>query len=194
MDNIWAFIDGTVRPICRPSVQQQQYYSGYKKVHCLKYQSLLCPDGIIINLKGAYPGHRHDAGMFRESRLYEELEQFTVFGDRRYLIYGDQGYSLRELLITPFSQHQIAGHPERQHFNNVMSSLRVSVEWGFGKILQEFSFLDLKKNQKLLLQELSTMYHVAVLLLNCHTCLYGSQQSTYFNIVPPHLEQYLGNN
>lgn len=148
MNNIWAFIDGTIRPICRPSVDQQLYYSGYKKVHCVKYQSLLCPDGIIVSIKGAYPGHRHDAGMLRDSGLYEELEEHTVFPNRQFTVYGDQGYSLRELLITPYSQLQIAGNPERQQFNNVMSSLRVAVEWGFGKVLQEFAFLDLKKKNR----------------------------------------------
>lgn len=193
MNNIWAFIDGTVRPICRPSVGQRAYYSGYKKVHCVKYQSLLCPDGIIVSLKGAYPGHRHDAGMFRESGIYDEMEAFTVFGERRYVVYGDQGYSLRELLIRPFSQHEVAANPQRQYFNNIMCSLRVAVEWGFSKIIQEFAFLDFKKNHKLLLQEVGTMYHVGTILTNCHTCLYGSQQSSYFNIDPPLLEEYLGN-
>lgn len=88
-----------------------------------------------------------------DSSLYQELEQHTVFGDRRYFIYVDQGYSPRELLITPFSQHQIAQDPQRRNFNNIMITLRVAVEWGFGKIAQEFAFLDLKKKQKLLLQE-----------------------------------------
>lgn len=193
MHNVWAFIDGTIRPICRPKRNQGLYYSGYKKIHCVKYQSVLCPDGIIISLKGAYPGHRHDAGIFRDSRLYEELEQYAVYGDRKYVIYGDQGYSLRELLIRPYSQQQIAGNPDRQIFNNILSNLRVSVEWGFGKIIQEFAFLDFKKNQKLLLQEVGTMYSVATILANCHTCLYGSQQSVYFNIEPPPLEIYLQN-
>lgn len=73
-----------------------------------------------------------------------------------------------------------------------MSALRVSVEWGFHKIIQKFAFLDLKKNQKLLLQKVGSMYFVGMILTNCHTCLYGSQQSAYFNIEPPLLEQYLG--
>nr|CAI5843836.1 unnamed protein product [Callosobruchus analis] len=33
--NCWGFIDGTARPICRPSVEQENYYSGHKRVHCL---------------------------------------------------------------------------------------------------------------------------------------------------------------
>lgn len=158
----------------------------------MKYQSLLCPDGIIINLKGAYPGHRHDAGIFRDSQLYEELDQYTRFEDRRYVIFGDKGYSLRELLIRPYTEIQMIGHPERQNFNAIMSQLRIAVEWGFNKIIKEFAFLDLKKNQKLLLQEIGTMYSTCTILANCHTCLYGSQTSSYFNLQPPGLEEYLG--
>ena len=73
-----------------------------------------------------------------------------------------------------------------------MRSLRVTVEWGFGKVIQIFAFLDyFKKNQKLLWQQVSRMYKVAVLLTNCHTCLYGGNNSQYFNINPPQLEEYL---
>lgn len=151
----------------------------------MKYQSLICPDGIIISLKGAYSGSQHDARMLRESRLDEE---FTTFGNRIFVIDGDKGYSLRELLLRPYTEQGILANPERQDFNITMSSLRGAFEWGFQK-----AFLDLKKNHKLLLQEVGTMYLTCTLLTNCHTCLYGSQTGTYFNIQPPELEQYLGN-
>lgn len=29
----WGFIDGTLNAICRPVVDQQQFYSGHKKKH-----------------------------------------------------------------------------------------------------------------------------------------------------------------
>lgn len=193
MNNCWAFIDGTVRPICRPIINQRQYYSGHKKVHCVKYQSLICPDGIIISLKGAYPGFRHDAGIFRESGLYNELEQHTRFVNQTFVIYGDKAYSLRELLLRPYNENQVNGHPDRQEFNATMSSLRIAVEWGFQKIIQEFAFLDFKKNQKLYLQEIEMMFKTCTILINCHTCLYGSQTGMYFHCDPPALEEYLGN-
>ncbi|KAK4886198.1 hypothetical protein RN001_002469 [Aquatica leii] len=81
IDNCWGFIDGTARGICRPSIAQEEYYSGHKKYHCLKYQSAICPDGIIASFIGAYPGRRHDAAILRESNLYNQLEQKAVFGD-----------------------------------------------------------------------------------------------------------------
>ncbi|KAG5884379.1 hypothetical protein JTB14_026211 [Gonioctena quinquepunctata] len=31
IQNCWGFIDGTVRPICRPSINQEEYYSGHKR-------------------------------------------------------------------------------------------------------------------------------------------------------------------
>ena len=78
---------------------------------------------------------------------------------------------------------------EQQEFNGRMSDVRVCVEWGFGKIIQQFAYLDFKKNLKILLQPVAKFYIVGALLTNCHTCLYGSLTSKYFNVDPP----YTGN-
>lgn len=96
---------------------------------------------------------------------------------------------MSELILKPYCSRILT--PEQVAFNRAMSSVRQAVEWGFGKVIIEFAFLDFRKNQKLLLQHVGQMYKVGVILTNCHTCLYGSQTGTYFNIVPPTLEQYL---
>ena len=41
LDNCWGFIDGTVGPICRPDENQRVVYHGHKRVHALKYQSII---------------------------------------------------------------------------------------------------------------------------------------------------------
>lgn len=82
---------------------------------------------------------------------------------------------------------------EQQQFNKSMSSVRESVEWVFGNIITNFAFLDFKKNLQLLLQPVGKYYLVGTIFTNCHTCLYGSQTSDYFNVQPPELEDYLGN-
>ncbi|KAF2881880.1 hypothetical protein ILUMI_24296 [Ignelater luminosus] len=118
----WGFIDGTARPICRPSLQQQEYFSGHKRTHCVKYQSAVSPDGIICSLKGAYPETRHDAGIFRESGLYE---QYT-FPNKKFVLYGDPAYSVQELLIAPYRNRN---HTDEQHaFNFKRSAVRQAVE------------------------------------------------------------------
>jgi len=44
LPNCFGFIDGTVRPICRPEENQRIVYNGHKQVHGLKYQSVALPN------------------------------------------------------------------------------------------------------------------------------------------------------
>lgn len=59
LTNCFGFIDGTVRPICRPTRKQRQVYNGHKRVHALKYQSVALPNGIIANLYGPVGKNRN---------------------------------------------------------------------------------------------------------------------------------------
>lgn len=190
LQHCWGFIDGTVRPICRPSVNQKLVYSGHKRVHGLKFQSVVIPNGLIANMYGPIEAKRHDSAMLRMSELLPKLEQYmTMPGGTVFSLYGDLAYPLRVHLITPF-KGAILSDQERI-FNGRMSKLRSSVEWTFGKILSLFAFVDYKKNQKLFLQPVAKYYLVASLLTNCHTCLYGSVTSEYFYLSPPALEEYM---
>ena len=38
LDNCFGFIDGTVRPVARPTRSQRVLFSGHKRVHCIKFQ------------------------------------------------------------------------------------------------------------------------------------------------------------
>ena len=52
LGNCWGFVDGTVRAICRPEQNQKTVYNGHKRVHALKYQSVIATNGLIANLFG----------------------------------------------------------------------------------------------------------------------------------------------
>jgi hypothetical protein len=52
LTNCWGFVDGTVRPMCRPGQHQRVVYNGHKRVHALKFQSVVAPNGLIANLYG----------------------------------------------------------------------------------------------------------------------------------------------
>ena len=52
LQNCFGFIDGTVRPIARPDQHQRVMYNGHKRVHAIKFQSLVLPNGLIANLYG----------------------------------------------------------------------------------------------------------------------------------------------
>ena len=108
-----------------------------------------------------------------------------------FALYGDPAYPLRQHILAPYRRAVITR--DQELFNREMSKVRVSVEWAFGKVVQYFAFLDFKKNLKVLLQPVGKYYVVGVILANCHTCLYGSTTSSFFNLPPPDLQTYLSN-
>lgn len=57
LDNCFGFIDGTVRPICRPNENQRIVYNGHKRLHALKFQSVTLPCGLIANMYGPVGKH-----------------------------------------------------------------------------------------------------------------------------------------
>ncbi|CAN7982950.1 unnamed protein product [Ixodes hexagonus] len=187
LTNCWGFIDGTARAICRPSECQNEFFSGHKRHHVVKYQSLMCANGIICQLDGPFRGRRHDAGMMHDSCLYEKLQRLVR--GRSYVIYGDPAYPIRTLVLKPYGG--AGATAAKLLFNRQMSTVRQAVEWGFGKIVAEFAFVDFPKNQKVFKQRVARMYRVATLLANCHTCTYGSQITSFFDLDPPTLEEYL---
>ena len=70
-------MDGTVRSICRPSQQQRILYNGRKRIHVIKFQSVVIPNGLIANFSGPYEGEKHDSGMLTESGFLTNLEHYT---------------------------------------------------------------------------------------------------------------------
>lgn len=183
--NCWGFIDGTCMMITRPSIGQNSFYSGHKRQHCVKFQGVTTPNGLIAHLFGPIEGCRHDSYMLAESKL---LETLITDSYKNYCIYGDPAYPITAQLLAPYRGDVTE---EEAAFNKEMSRVRQTVEWGFGKVKSLFAFLDFKKNLKLLLQPVSKYFIVGAFFTNLHTCLYGSQTSLYFDVSPPTLETYL---
>ena len=75
LHNCFGFVDGTVRPVCRPGEHQRVIYNGHKRVHALKFQCVALPNGLIGNLFGP-------VGKFCGECLYKERVgdfNFTMF-------------------------------------------------------------------------------------------------------------------
>lgn len=95
-----GFIDGTTFHICRPSGEwvQAAFYSGHKRYHCMRWQGITMPDGMIASFYGPVPGASNDRGLLAESGVDQRL--YALFGQRpgllevpTYFIYGDAGYA-----------------------------------------------------------------------------------------------------
>lgn len=103
LDNCWGFIDGTVRPICPSKRDQRVVYNGHKRIHGIKFQSIVAPNGIIANLADPYEGRKHDSGMLTDSGLLLQLQQYSYGPNRNSLcIYGDPAYPLCLQLQAPY--------------------------------------------------------------------------------------------
>ena len=63
LNNCWGFIDGTVRPICRPQGMQRVIHNGHKRVYAMKFQSVVTLNGIKANLYVPIEVFLHDSGM-----------------------------------------------------------------------------------------------------------------------------------
>ena len=193
LTNCFGFIDGTVRPICRPGEKQRVVYNGHKRVHALKFQSVALPNGLIANLYGPVEGGRHDAGMHKDSDLLNTLEREAYSPRGEVLcLYGDPAYPLRPHLMAPYRIGQVPVFTaDMEAFNEAMSSVRTSVEWLFGDVSNSFKFIDFKKNLKLGLSAIGKQYIVAALFRNILACLYGNTTSTFFRLHPPAVQDYL---
>lgn len=131
----------------------------------------------------------HDARMVANSGLLNNLEQYAFSpAGQAMCIFGDPAYPLRVHLQTPFRNIELT--EQMQRFNTSMSSVRVSVEWLFGDVVNYFKFIDFKKNLKIGLSEVGKMYIVCALLRNALTCLYSNSTSLFFDEEPPTLQDY----
>lgn len=189
LDNCWGFVDGTTRPVSRPGQHQRVLYNGHKRYHCIKFQSVVAPNGLVANLYGPVEGRRHDSGMLADSGLFNQLRQHSFDRNNQPLcIYGDPAYPLRVHLQSGFKGANIT--QDQKLWNTRMSSVRVSVEWVFGDIINFFKFMDFKKNLKIGMSPVAKMYIVCALLHNARCCFYGSITSNFFDCEPPIIEEY----
>ncbi|RPB05834.1 hypothetical protein L873DRAFT_1825095 [Choiromyces venosus 120613-1] len=124
---IWRFIDGMIHMICRLTLHQRYYYSGYKKSHGFKFQAVITPDGIISCFAGL------------ENHL-KEINQ-GMGSDERCYLYGDPVYALSYGIVSGYKATVgLPLNPVLKEMNAHMSSMRVSVEYGFGKTMNLWAF------------------------------------------------------
>ena len=188
LGNCFGFIDGTVRGIARPQENQRVMYNGHKRIHSIKFQSVVIPNGLIANLHGPFEGKRHDSTMLQQTDILNELRRVAFHNGHPLCLYGDPAYPLGVHLQAPFKNIQLT--PQMVLYNAAMSEVRVAVEWLFGNITNYFKFIDFKSQLQINLSSVGKFYIVCALLENALTCLYGNIVSEKFEVQPPSLQDY----
>lgn len=191
---IWGFIDGTLRKTCRPTQFQRLVYSGHKRCHGIKFQSVVTPDGLIALLFGPIPGSRHDSFMLLESGLIPLLWQLMPAGGPIFALYGDAAYGQSRYLFGGYRNAQPGSYGAK--WNKKMSRVREVVEWMYKEVITNWAFLDFRAGMKIFQFPVAQYYTVGAFLTNLHTCCYGSETCNYFKCADSDhgrltLEQYL---
>ena len=196
LENCVGFIDCTKVQMCRPggtSTNKRSVYSCHKRFHCLLYQTITTPDGLVFHLYRPVEGRRHDMTLYRRSTMEELLQNSLWTGGKQYCIYGDAAYSLRPWLQVGFP-NTFANDQEKLH-NTGMSAVREAVEWNYKEIKLYFTSQDMKRKIKCLEAPIALIYICANLLVNFKSCLGRKGQiECWFDCTPPSLEEYLSMN
>ncbi|PWY97768.1 hypothetical protein BCV70DRAFT_166387 [Testicularia cyperi] len=188
VDLVWGFVDGTLRPVARPTRGQEAVYNGWKHFHALKYQIISTPDGLIF-AQGPWDGSENDWSVWKKSGVAEWLQMASQQENNKQLfLFGDKGYHLDSNLIVPYKGNNITA--EQTHFNVIMSKYRITVEWAIGSVGVLFPRLNNRQQQKFLLTPVASDYLVGIILCNALSCLKGNTTSQYFELDPPSLEMY----
>ena len=89
-----------------------------------------------------WPGRAHDARVFAQSPLAEDLGELCYVPDRRidetYHIIGDSAYPLTNNLITPYRVRKQNMTVEQKKFNTHLASKRSVIERAFGLLGQRY--------------------------------------------------------
>src|SRR5438045_4854772 len=115
-------------------------------------------------------------------------------GCKTLYVYGDPAYNasfgVAALWEDPHGHQWLP--PDKAAFNRALSSVRIAVEQSFGCTHVLWTYTAFNKGLTAGWQPVAAYFVVAVLLMNCHTCLQGSSPvGSRFIVPPPEVEAYL---
>ena len=106
-----------------------------------------------------------------------------------YAMYGDLVYVQSIYLLSGFWKPPTGS--DEALLNRQMSSVHITVEWGFGDVVEKWKFLDFHSAMKIFEMPIAEFYTNGAFLSNICNCLYGNKTQQYFGAVQLTLDKYL---
>lgn len=212
--DVIAFIDNKCTATCRPGsgpahdgpgaprkdpggLIQISVYSGWKKLHGFKIETVTAPDGMTIHALNGISMRHNDLFSLALSGVNDHLREACttngVLDPRQFKLYGDSIYLVLSNLLRRHNAPQL--HPQKIQLDfedKALSSVREIVEWDYqeGDLLFPLSIY--KSKLKLLNVPFREIFFSRVWLHNCYVALYGSKISKRFGLTPMSLEELCG--
>jgi hypothetical protein len=185
------FIDNTMFAFCRPGgnitdgpasdrvplAVQQSWYTGWKKLHGMKWQTVILANGMDAHVWGPMSVRRNDLTTLAESKIVERIERVQENCDIKIKLFGDSAY---------YNDDYIGSGGGKG-----MASVRETIEWSYKDIKSQWKYCDYKTVLELRRQPVAKIFFVCLLLRNAYVTLNASQISEYMNMAPPSLEVWL---
>jgi hypothetical protein len=138
MEDIGCFVDGSANYTCRPRQRQEHsvlgtdtqraWYNSYYGNHGQKFQGVVAPNGMFLQVYGPVSIRVHDSPLVSQSRLNQKLAWLSNTSGKTIKAHGDSAYPKRSHLL--------------KHDSYRMAQKRICVEWSFGKMQQIFAVTD----------------------------------------------------
>ncbi|CAM5150989.1 unnamed protein product [Natator depressus] len=137
--NCGGAIEGAHIPILAPEHQAGEYINR-KGYFSIVLQALVDHKGRFTNINVGWLGKVHDARIFRNSGLFQKLQEGTLFPDQKItvgdvempiVILGDPAYPLMPWLMKPYTGSLDSS---QELFNYRLSKCRMVVECAFGRL------------------------------------------------------------
>ena len=180
------------------SVAQRSIYTRFKKVHGVKVETIMLPNGILFVYGPVSCRVADVSGVVRMSKVDEFLATLQEEETQRYYAFGDSPYGARFLrCICSYFVAMGNGHitVEQQYCNYFLKSIRESIEWSFAETSHHFKLCDRPEKLRLGMKRpyAIELLRCSFLLMNIYSCMNGSHASSInmFDLSPPTLEQYL---
>jgi hypothetical protein len=188
---VFAFIDNTMMAMCRPGGGpqregeqaprlpkeiQQAWWTGWKKLHGLKWQTVDLPNGMNFEVWGPASVRRNDNFTLHRSKIEEKLEQLQLPNLLKFKLFGDSAYSDSDYIVTGGGRG--------------LSSVRETIEWDYKDLKTYWKYLDYKHALQLRRQPLGKIMLVCLLLRNAMNTMIPNQTAQYFNCIPPSFDEW----
>jgi hypothetical protein len=189
---IFGFIDNTINAMCRPGGGplkegeqaprlskdvQETWWTGWKKLHGLKWQTISLPNGMEFHVWGPLSVRRNDNHMLNRSQILQQLEDLQAENEIKFILHGDSAYSEDDYM------HVGGGRG--------FASVRQSIEWNYKDIKTQWKYCDYKHALKLHNQPLSKIFLVCILLRNAYTTMNACETALFFNCPAPDFETWI---
>jgi hypothetical protein len=189
---IALFLDNTLNATCRPGggpmsggelaprydvEEQRAFWTGWKKIHGFKWQTVDMPNGMNFEIAGPFSVRRNDNFTKDRSKIEDKLEQLQEGDELKYIMHGDSAYGISDFLISGGGRG--------------MAAVREIIEWDYGDLKGLWKCMDYKTVLKMKGQPVGKIVLVALILRNAHSAMNGSQTSQYFRMSAPPFEDWV---